>query len=66
MASTLLRNNKTVHFDTALNWEDEDQRTAQGVEVWRITYSILQQTGTIERIEDIVGMMFFAIISLGF
>jgi hypothetical protein len=74
MASTLLRNNKTVHFDTALNWEDEDQRTAQGVEVWRIrkqrkkerkmiqnqvktrtfqTYSILQQTGTIEQIQDV-------------
>lgn len=42
MASTLHRNtlhrnskSKSIRFDTALNWEDEDQRTAHGVEVRR-------------------------------
>jgi hypothetical protein len=35
MASTLLRNNETIRFYNALNWEDQDQRTAHGVEVRR-------------------------------
>jgi hypothetical protein len=35
MASILHRNNKSIRFDTALNWEDEDRRTAHGVEVRR-------------------------------
>jgi hypothetical protein len=35
MASILHRNNKSIRFDAALNWEDEDRRTAHGVEVRR-------------------------------
>jgi hypothetical protein len=35
MASTLPHNNKTFRFDSALDWEQEDRKTANGVEVRR-------------------------------
>jgi hypothetical protein len=34
-SSTLPQNNKIFRFDSALNWEEEDQRTARGIEARR-------------------------------